>query len=1093
MADDHDLSVREQRLMEVIAAYYEAGEPPERAELLARHPDLAASLVEFFGIQEDVRKLVEPLRPIADAASEGQNADDETLRFVGDRGPSIVDTEPATSNASGEFPTGTHVRYFGDYELFGEIARGGMGVVYRACQRSLNRPVALKMILAGRYASPDDLLRFRNEAEAVANLDHPNIVPIHEVGQHEGHSYFAMKLIEGGSLGEHLPEFTLDPKSAARLLAVVARAVHHAHQRGVLHRDLKPSNILLDAEGQPHVVDFGLAKRVEGDPELTVSGAIVGSAPYMSAEQASGKRKSITTATDIYGLGAILYAMLTARPPFQADSVAETIEQVKEREPDPPSGQNRRVDRDLQTICLKCLDKDPQRRYVSALALAEDLDHWLKGEPIAARPVTRLERSWRWCRRNPALAGLTLVIFALMLAGVTGLIVSNRMISKRSAEVQAESDRVTAIMQFLTDDLLGQAEPSSNAVEDHVSLLEVLDRAAEKVGNRFTDRPDREENVRATIASAYHNLASWEKAERQWRAVLESSRRRLGPDARRTLVAQRDLGHTITHRGRPADALALLEPATDGLARVLGPDHSETLRSRGNLASAYRLAGHDDKAIALFESTLKLEESKLGPDHPNPLITLGNLADCYRAAGQSDKAIELFEGKIKLFDTKLGPDHPMSLMGRTVLANNYVAAGRTDEAIALHEETLKRLERRLGPGHRDTLVSRGSLADAYLKAGRIPEAIRLGESTLKQIESTVGPDHFDACSVRNNLADAYFTDGRRDAAIALNETNLRLLDSKLGPDHPFTLRARGNLAKQDEEVRRTEDAIRVREGTLKLVEPKLGHDHPLTLQNRNNLAMNYWRAGRFDLSVPLFELTLKQKIAKFGADDPETLKTQANLGVTYVSAGRPEEGARVMEEALRRAQGRSKAMTAVAWLRPKLAAAYDASGQFARSEPIYREELETARKSFGSGDLRAAGAAAQLSWNFLMQEKWGEAESVLRECLAVREKTQPDDWTTFNTRSVLGGALLGQGKKAEAEPLLLSGYQGMKAREAKIPSKARDRLSEAAARVVRLYEALGKPEQAAEWQRTTSYLPAELPADVFAHPGNDAGSNPHKK
>ena len=230
--------------------------------------------------------------------------------------------------------------YFGDYELIDEIARGGMGVVYRARQLSLNRPVALKMILAGTLASEADLRRFRNEAEAVATLDHPGIVPIFEVGIHEGQSYLGMKLIEGGSLADRLPEYTDDPRSAAKLLASVARAVHHAHQRGVLHRDLKPSNILVDRQGQPHVTDFGLARRIEGGGELTQSGALLGSPPYMAPEQTTGHRGEVTTSTDVYGLGAVLYAMLAGRPPFRADSVMETIDQVRRRLPGsrlPPS------------------------------------------------------------------------------------------------------------------------------------------------------------------------------------------------------------------------------------------------------------------------------------------------------------------------------------------------------------------------------------------------------------------------------------------------------------------------------------------------------------------------------------------------------------------------------------------------------------------------------------------------------------------------------------------------------------------------------------------------------------------------------------
>ena len=268
---------------------------------------------------------------------------------------------------------GATVRYFGDYEIQKELGRGGMGVVYKARQVSLNRPVALKMIKAGALADEAELRRFRNEAEAVALLDHAGIVPVYEVGEHEGQNYFSMKLVEGGNLADQLPECQANPRAAATLLAETAEAVHHAHMRGILHRDLKPANILIDAQGHPHVTDFGLAKLIESDFELTVSGAIMGTPSYMSPEQASGRRASITTATDVHGLGAILYALLTGKAPFTGDSVIDTLQAVKERPPVSPRSQNAGVPGDLETICLKCLEKDPRRRYTSAQALADDV------------------------------------------------------------------------------------------------------------------------------------------------------------------------------------------------------------------------------------------------------------------------------------------------------------------------------------------------------------------------------------------------------------------------------------------------------------------------------------------------------------------------------------------------------------------------------------------------------------------------------------------------------------------------------------------------------------------------------------------------
>ena len=311
--------------------------------------------------------------------------------------------------------TGTLIGYFGDYELQNVLGEGGMGIVYKARQLSLNRPVALKMIKAARFASADDVRRFQNESEAVARLDHPNIVPIFEVGQFQDQHYFSMKLIAGESLDKRPRDYLAKPRQAAELVAVAASAIHHAHQRGILHRDLKPANILIDSNGQPHVTDFGVAKRVEGDSELTRSGAILGTPAYMAPEQASGKRGAVTTATDVYGLGAVLYVLLTGRAPFGGDSVIDTLEQVRETPPEPPRKRNARVPRDLEVVCLKCLEKDPRRRYASADALSEDLKRLLAGEPIMARPVSNAIRLWMWCRRNPMITAAAGVLTASVL------------------------------------------------------------------------------------------------------------------------------------------------------------------------------------------------------------------------------------------------------------------------------------------------------------------------------------------------------------------------------------------------------------------------------------------------------------------------------------------------------------------------------------------------------------------------------------------------------------------------------------------------------------------------------------------------------
>jgi serine/threonine protein kinase len=305
---------------------------------------------------------------------------------------------------------------FGDYELLEEVGRGGQGVVYRARQKSLNRTVALKVIGLGNWATEAHVKRFRREAEAAASLEHPGIVPIHEVGERDGSCYFSMKFVEGGQLDEVVRREAMPPRCAAELIAKVARTVHYAHERGILHRDIKPGNILLDAEGEPHLTDFGLARLVETESTVTHTLEVLGTPSYMAPEQAAGNNSALTATTDVYALGAVLYQLLTGHPPFAGGTTYETIKLLLDTEPRQPRLWNPKVDRDLSTICLKCLEKAPQRRYSSALALAEDLERWLKHEPILARRIGIGTRGRKWVQRNPSSALLAASLMALAMA-----------------------------------------------------------------------------------------------------------------------------------------------------------------------------------------------------------------------------------------------------------------------------------------------------------------------------------------------------------------------------------------------------------------------------------------------------------------------------------------------------------------------------------------------------------------------------------------------------------------------------------------------------------------------------------------------------
>lgn len=390
----------EQRV-EIAAAEYlraaDSGAPPDRTEFLNRYSDVADELAEFL---DDLARFRVASTPKDIETPPGAAA---TATFAGSRTVEISESP---------------LRIPG-YEILGEVGRGGMGVVYRARQVSINRLVALKTISPDRLETRDDRDRFLREAEAAATLDHPNIVPIYEVGEADGRSYFTMKLVEGGSLGDVQKKYRSDPRGAAELVARIARAVHYAHQRGILHRDLKPSNVLLDSTGEPMVADFGLAKRIDGSGDASKSGVIVGTPSYMAPEQARGE-KAISTAADVYGLGAILYQLLTGKPPFQAETAAETLVLVLSSEIARPRSLNASAPVDLELICLRCLAKRPNERYGSASELTEDLQRWLSGEVISVRPTSRAERVAKWIRRNPAITAVYSLLAVAMLFAIGG-------------------------------------------------------------------------------------------------------------------------------------------------------------------------------------------------------------------------------------------------------------------------------------------------------------------------------------------------------------------------------------------------------------------------------------------------------------------------------------------------------------------------------------------------------------------------------------------------------------------------------------------------------------------------------------------------
>jgi serine/threonine-protein kinase len=605
------------------------------------------------------------------------------------------------------------------YQILGEIGRGGMGVVYRARQFTPDRLVALKMILDGRFASGRDLLRFANEAEIVAALEHPNIVPVLEVGQHEGLHYFSMPLLTGGSLATLQPDPARDLPAAARLVAEIAAAVHHAHERGILHRDLKPANILLDAEGRPHVTDFGLAKRVRDPLGLTEPGAIMGSPGYMAPEQSSGDPAAVTTASDVYGLGAILYALLTGRAPFEGDSVHETIARLRDQPPEPPSRINRAVPRPLEQVCLMCLEKDPVRRYPTAHALAADLRRWLAGEPVLAQPEPLTERTRRWVRRRRT--ALTAAAAATLVA-LVGLAVMLALQARANRDLSAANDRerarfdlaMEAIKRFHTgvsQDLLLK-EPQFHRLRTKLlgDAREFYGKLEAELGGQ-TDRRSRQAMVRA-----YDELAELSKDIGTNAGALDAFRRELA--LRRELArgapieieAQKEMGRCIMavgalqfRTGNVREAMAAYDEAR-ALLESIGRSADPRSDVRADLAICDQLTGDlfaaTDRPGEALTRYLSGRSLRAALRRERPLdtavrsrvaesdLTIGNL---YRTMGQPRDAVVAFERARAELQSLVQAD-PTEAQHCRLLAYCDNAISQPLDAIGKTDDALKSLQ-----------------------------------------------------------------------------------------------------------------------------------------------------------------------------------------------------------------------------------------------------------------------------------------------------------------------------------------------------------------------------------------------------------------
>jgi tetratricopeptide (TPR) repeat protein/tRNA A-37 threonylcarbamoyl transferase component Bud32 len=699
----------------------EAGESPSLEEYSARFPELAPELRLLFEVEHAIRPS--PL------LKEGDNV-----------------WSPERAAPSDD--AGVH-RAVADFEILGELGRGGMGVVYKARQTRLNRIVALKMILAGDHASPEVSARFIAEAEAVARLQHPNIVRVYASGEHEGRPYYAMEYVAGGSLADRLDGTPRPGRVAAELVATLSRAMSAAHRIGIVHRDLKPANILLDEDGAPKIADFGLAKCMGGDSARTGSRAILGSPSYMAPEQAGGPRGDVGPVTDVYSLGAILYELLTGRPPFLGETPLETLEQVREREPVAPSRLLKNIPRDLETICLKCLRKEPSGRFADTDALAADLARFLAGMPILARPVSRAERLWRACRRQPALAGLATGLVLATAVGLAGIVTQWQRAETHLREMRYQSALANAnnLLQARSNRALSAANTALSAANkrEHAARGRAQDRFdaamnALRVFEEITNDPallrdPKLENVRTLMLRTSLGFNRELQMSLEEDASLDA-RSQLAQAYHRAAIFTSRLGLFDESLAAHRRALALVErlaaeaPTDAGIRRTLIRCHVEM----GILLTTGRRPA---EALRSFERARKLEESLCREQPENLDIrwelswTLGNIGASYADLGRPDDAVRVHKQVLEIRERLLA-SKPGNALYRSDLAwcmrdlgQTYEATGKTGEALGLIERA-RAIQEDVVSGDPSNLEHRRRLALCLHSVGRI--LLRLGRS-----------------------------------------------------------------------------------------------------------------------------------------------------------------------------------------------------------------------------------------------------------------------------------------------------------------------------------------------------------------------------